>query len=142
MSETSDAMPSSCLSHVSVGTNDFPRALAFYEAVLPALGISKVMEHPGAAAFGRGFPEFWVQTPHDEKPAATGNGIHIAFMALSREDVHRFYDAAIAAGASDDGPPGPRPIYGEPYYGCFVRDPDGNKIEATFWDLEKAGDGD
>ena len=50
--------------------------------------------------------------------------------------VHAFYDAALEAGASPDGPPGPRPHYGEPYYGCFVRDLDGHKIEAAYWDAE------
>ena len=54
--------------------------------------------------------------------------------AGSKDAVHAFYEAAIAAGGQDAGPPGPRPMYGEPYYGCFVRDPDGNKIEAAFWD--------
>ncbi len=52
--------------------------------------------------------------------------------------MHAFYDAAIAAGASDDGAPGPRPLYGEPYNGCFVRNSDGHKIEAAFWDTELA----
>jgi len=49
-----------------------------------------------------------------------------------------FFDAALAAGAKDDGKPGPRPDYGKPYYGCFCRDLDGNKIEATFWDTTQA----
>lgn len=127
--------PSSCLSHVSLGTNDHDRAVAFYDAVLPVLGISRVMEHPGATAYGRGYPEFWIQQPHDGQPASTGNGVHVAFMALSREDVDRFHAAACAAGGRDEGAPGPRPHYGAPYYGCFLRDPDGNKIEATYWDM-------
>ncbi|WP_366655558.1 VOC family protein [Fodinicurvata sp. EGI_FJ10296] len=138
MTEQTPETPDSCLSHVSLGANDYPRALAFYEAVLPTLGIVKIMEHPGAAAFGRAFPEFWIQSPHDDRPATVGNGTHIAFMALSRQQVHRFHEAAVAAGAAEDGPPGPRPLYGEPYYGCFVRDPEGNKIEATYWDMDKA----
>ena len=52
--------------------------------------------------------------------------------------VHAFYEAAIAEGASDEGSPGPRPDYGEPYYGCFVRDLDGHKIEAAYWDIALA----
>ena len=87
-------------------------------------------------------PEFWVQTPIDESAATTGNGTHFGFTASSKEAVQAFYDAAIAAGATDDGQPGPRPLYGEPYYGCFVHDPDSHKIEATFWDMvlaEKLG---
>lgn len=125
----------SILSHVSLGTNDFARATAFYDAVLATLGCGRVMEHPGAVAYGRRYPEFWIQTPIDEATASAGNGTHVAFLAASTAEVDAFYQAALAHGACDDGPPGPRPLYGEPYYGCFVRDPDGHKIEATFYDL-------
>ena len=125
----------SILSHVSIGTNDFERAVYFYDHVLPTLGCLKVAEHPGAVAYGKAFPEFWVQTPIDGAPASAGNGTHVGFIAPSKEAVHAFHEAALAAGASDDGAPGPRPEYGEPYYGCFVRDPDGHKIEAAFWDV-------
>lgn len=124
----------SMMSHVSIGTNHFDRAISFYDQVLAALGCKRIMEHPGAVAYGRQYPEFWVQTPIDGYPASTGNGTHFGFIAASKEAVHAFYDAALAAGATDNGPPGPRPHYGEPYYGCFVRDPDGHKIEAAFWD--------
>ena len=128
----------SVISHVSVGTNNFERARAFYDAVMPSVGARVIMEHPGAVAYGRQFPEFWLQLPHDGKPASVGNGFHIGFIADNKEQVHAFYDAAIAAGAVCDGPPGPRPQYGDPYYGCFVRDLDGHKIEAAFWDEELA----
>lgn len=132
----SDDIPS-ILSHVSLGTNDFARATAFYDAVLPALGCRRVMEHPGAVAYGKAFPEFWVQTPIDGRPASIGNGTHIGFIAPDIAAVEAFYAAAIKAGATDSGAPGPRAEYGAPYYGCFVRDPDGHKIEAAFWDMEK-----
>lgn len=124
----------SLLSHVSVGTNRFDKAVAFYDAVLAPLGCRRILEHPGAVAWGRGFPEFWVQTPIDGRGATLGNGSHVGFLAPSRAAVHAFYDAAVAAGASPDGAPGPRPHYGQPYYGCFVRDLDGHKIEAMYWD--------
>lgn len=127
--------PSSIVSHVSLGTNDVSKATAFYDAVLATLGIRRVMEHEGAVvAYGRAFPEFWVGLAHDGKPATVGNGTHIGFIATSKEQVHAFYEAAVAAGAKSDGEPGPRPEYGAPYYGCFVRDLDGHKIEASFWD--------
>ncbi len=128
----------SVLSHVSIGTNDFERACKFYDAVLPALGCRRIMQHPGAVAYGRRFPEFWVQSPVDGKRATVGNGTHIGFVAATKDAVRGFYDAALKAGAGDDGTPGPRPDYGEPYYGCFVRDLDGHKIEAAFWDFELA----
>lgn len=128
----------SILSHVSIGTNDFERARAFYDRVLAPLGCTRIMEHPGAVAYGKAYPEFWVQTPIDGKRAAIGNGTHIGFVAASKDEVHAFYDAALAAGAKPDGAPGPRPHYGEPYYGCFLRDLDGHKIEAAFFDIELA----
>ena len=125
------------MSHVSIGANDFERATAFYDAIMPTIGARRVMSLPGAIAYGKRFPEFWVQTPIDGKPATAGNGVHFGFIASSREMVRSFHDAALAAGATDDGAPGPRP-YGEPYFGCFVRDPDGHKIEAAYWDMELA----
>jgi catechol 2,3-dioxygenase-like lactoylglutathione lyase family enzyme len=132
-----DDIPS-ILSHVSIGTNDFERAVAFYDSVLATLGCRRVLEHPSAVAFGKAYPEFWVQTPIDGRPAGVGNGTHFGFLAPSREAVHAFWDAALQAGAEPDGEPGPRPLYGEPYYGCFVRDPEGHKIEASYWDFELA----
>ena len=126
----------SIISHLSIGTNDFTRAKAFYDAVLPSLGIGIVMEHPDAVAYGKQYPEFWVQVPINGKPASVGNGFHIGFFANNKEEVNAFHDAAIAAGATCDGPPGPRPLYGDPYYGCYVRDPEGHKIEAAYWDQE------
>jgi catechol 2,3-dioxygenase-like lactoylglutathione lyase family enzyme len=128
----------SIISHVSVGTNRFDEARAFYGKVLAVLGCKIIMEHPGAVAFGRRFPEFWVQKPYDGGEAQTGNGIHFGFVAGSKAEVDAFHRVAIASGAEDDGGPGGRADYGEPYYGCFVRDLDGHKIEAAFWDEELA----
>jgi catechol 2,3-dioxygenase-like lactoylglutathione lyase family enzyme len=126
----------SILSHVSIGTNHFAQAVAFYDAVLPTLGCKRMMEHPGAVAYGKIYPEFWVQTPIDGQPASVGNGTHIGFSAPTKASVHAFYEAALAAGGVDEGAPGGRPDYGEPYYGCFVRDLDGHKVEASYWDME------
>ncbi|MEO1018605.1 MAG: VOC family protein [Pseudomonadota bacterium] len=128
----------SILSHISIGTNEFDRAVAFYDRVLPSLGCKRIMEHPGAVAWGKLYPEFWVQTPVDGEPASIGNGTHISFLALDQASVDAFHKSAIEAAAQDDGAPGPRPMYGEPYYGCFVRDLDGHKIEAAYWDFELA----
>lgn len=126
----------SILSHVSIGVADYDKAVAFYDAVLGAMGIRKVMDFESAVAYGREYPEFWVHLPENNAPAGVGNGTHFAFGARSKDEVQAFWDAALANGAKPDGDPGPRPHYGEPYYGCFVRDLDGHKIEATFWDVE------
>lgn len=123
----------SLLSHVSVGSNRFEQAVAFYDAVLATLGAQQLLAHDGAVAWGRQVPEFWVHTPIDGQPATLGNGTHVGFLAASRAEVDAFHAAALAAGARDEGAPGPRPHYGEPYYGCFVRDLDGHKVEAMCW---------
>ncbi|GAB5469102.1 MAG: VOC family protein [Rhodospirillales bacterium] len=134
--------PLSTLSHVSIGVNELDKALAFYDAVLATLGIRQIIEHAGEArAYGRAFPEFWVQGPLDEGQAQPGNGTHIAFMATSKAEVDAFHAAGLAAGGRCDGPPGPRAEYDAPYYGAFLRDPEGHKIEATFWDHTMEQDG-
>ena len=134
-----DEAPPSIISHVSIGTNDLERALAFYDAIMPTIGANRVMEVDGqAVAYGRQFPEFWVQIPFDDGTAEIANGAHYAFLAPTRQAVQDFWKKAVENGAEPDGEPGPRPHYGEPYYGCFVRDPDGHKIEAMYWDWEMA----
>jgi len=130
----SHSLPASIMSHVSIGTNDFERAKAFYTAVLGAMEIRVIMEHPGAIAFGRAYPEFWVGVPHDGGKAHVGNGSHFGFLAVSKAQVDAFYAKAVEMGGTGDGAPGPRPLYGPQYYGCFVRDLDGHKIEAQFSD--------
>jgi catechol 2,3-dioxygenase-like lactoylglutathione lyase family enzyme len=128
----------SIISHVSIGTNRFPEARAFYEKVLAPLGCKVIMEMEGGVAFGRQFPEFWVQKPFDGGQAETANGVHFGFFAHSKAEVDAFHKAAVAAGGKDEGKPGGRSDYGEPYYGAFIRDLDGHKIEAAFWDEELA----
>lgn len=125
----------SILNHVSIGVTDAERSLAFYDKVLATVGAVRIMDEAGAVAYGKQFPEFWVhpETFNGDEPEVA-NGVHFSFSAASAEQVQAFHAAALAAGGTDDGAPGPRPDYGEPYYGCFVRDPDGHKLEATFWD--------
>jgi len=121
-------------SHVMLGSNDVPAAQAFYSAVLAPLGLKCVAAGEGHAAYAaseEAMPRFWVGTPYDEKAATAGNGTHLAFLAPSRQAVDDFYKAALAAGGRDEGPPGPRPQYSETYYGAYVRDLDGNKIQAV-----------
>lgn len=123
----------SIVSHLSVGTNDFDAATTFYDTVLATIGVKKLLNFPGAVAYGKLYPEFWVQTPIDGQPASCANGFHVGFIAANREEVQAFWEAALAAGATGDGEPGERPHYGPQYYGCFVRDLDGHKIECTWW---------
>jgi catechol 2,3-dioxygenase-like lactoylglutathione lyase family enzyme len=127
------------LHHVSVGVRDVERAAAFYDAILAALGYKRVMEFlPYAVAYGDKHPSFWVQLPHNRQPASVGNGVHIGFTARSKDAVRRFHAAALAKGGTSDGEPGPRPDYGPDYYGAFVIDFDGNKLEATLTPMPTA----
>ena len=123
-------LSASVISHISLGTNDYPRARAFYDAVLPTLQIRKVMEHGESAGYGRAHPEFWIGRPHDGGRAVPGNGTHISFLANSPAEVDAFHAKALGLGARCDGPPGLRPEYTPTYYAAFVRDLDGHKIEA------------
>lgn len=81
--------------------------------------------------YGTATSIFGVEKPTDGNPVSVGNGVHVAFAAGSRGQVDEFYRIALAHGGSDAGPPGPRPEYDANYYAAFVRDPDGNKIEAV-----------
>ena len=120
------------LHHVSIGVADVARAAQFYDRVLTALGYKRVMEVlPYGIAYGDKLPAFWIGLPHDQRAPSVGNGVHIAFNATSEEMIRAFHSAALDAGGSDDGAPGPRPDYGPDYFGAFVRDLDGNKIEAV-----------
>jgi len=122
------------LHHVSVGVRDVERAAKFYDPVLKALGYKRVVDFsPGAIAYGesKDRPEFWIGKPHDQGIASAGNGTHVGFIAKSKAAVMAFHDAALKAGGSNGGEPGPRPDYGFAYFGAFIYDLDGNKIEAT-----------
>jgi catechol 2,3-dioxygenase-like lactoylglutathione lyase family enzyme len=122
----------SMLHHVSVGVLDVADAAAFYDAVLGALGYKRTAQFlPYAIGYGEGTSEFWIQLPADQGSPSPGNGVHIGFSARTRDAVHRFHERALANGGTDNGAPGPRPDYGPDYYGAFVRDPYGNKLEAT-----------
>jgi catechol 2,3-dioxygenase-like lactoylglutathione lyase family enzyme len=120
------------LHHVSIGVRDVASAAPFYDRVLGTLGYRRVLEvMPYGIGYGDRAPAFWVQLPHDQSPASVGNGVHVGFIATSKAAIEEFHRAALAAGGSDAGAPGPRPDYGPDYFGAFVRDPDGNKLEAV-----------
>ena len=124
------------LHHVSVGVADVARAAQFYDAVLGTLGYKRVMEFmPYAIAYGETAPAFWVQLPHDKNSASVGNGVHVGFIARSKDAVQSFHAAGLANGGKDNGAPGPRPDYGPDYFGAFVLDLDGNKIEAVLQEM-------
>jgi catechol 2,3-dioxygenase-like lactoylglutathione lyase family enzyme len=126
----------SIMSHVSLGTNDFEKAKAFYKAVLATVGAKAIMEHPDAVAFGRAVSRVLGRCAagrvirHDRQRRT----LRLSWPATNNRSTTSTKKHS-EQGATSDGEPGPRAEYGEPYYGCFVRDLDGHKIEATFWDM-------
>lgn len=117
--------------HVSIGSNDIARARSFYDAVLAVVGLRRLDDLEDSLDYGSGTMIFSVETPKDGAAAIPGNGVHIAFAAHDRAMVDTFHATALACGGVDAGAPGLRPEYDRHYYGAFVRDPDGNKIEAV-----------
>jgi catechol 2,3-dioxygenase-like lactoylglutathione lyase family enzyme len=119
-------------SHVTLGTADFERSRPFWVAVMEVLGHPVLFEREGGIAFGLPTgPKTFVGPPFDGRPPAPGNGVHIAYLVDSRAKVDAFHAAALAHGGSDEGAPGLRPHYHPNYYGAYVRDPDGNKLQAV-----------
>ena len=116
------------LDHISLGVTDVDRSVAFYDAALKPLGISRMMGEAGAFAGygGAGKLCFFIGA---RDPAITP--VHVAFAAPDHGTVDAFYATALAAGGRDNGAPGLRPRYSPDYYGAFVLDPDGHNIEAV-----------
>ena len=127
--------------YLMLGTNDLPRAAAFYDPVMAALGHARcgagegdpegVVGWGSYADDGRQELALWIGAPFDGKPAAPGNGTMAALAARTREQVDAFHAAALAHGGSSEGAPGLRPHYGPDFYAAYVRDPDGNKLAAV-----------
>jgi catechol 2,3-dioxygenase-like lactoylglutathione lyase family enzyme len=123
------------LDHIGVHVSDYALSKAFYTKVLAPLGGALAAEvsaeQTGSrayAGFGTGGkPSFWISAD----PIAPLSAIHVAFVAPDRAAVDAFYHAALSAGATDNGPPGPRQHYHPDYYAAFVLDPDGHNIEAV-----------
>jgi catechol 2,3-dioxygenase-like lactoylglutathione lyase family enzyme len=122
------------IDHTGLQISDPITSRAFYDRALAPLGYQMMVQIPvehtqGAAVFGYGVPpkaDFWVHegTPNNPK-------VHVAFRAATRAQVDSFFKAALAAGGTSNGDPGPRPHYHKNYYGAFVLDPDGHNIEVV-----------
>ncbi|MBF78133.1 MAG: lactoylglutathione lyase [Pseudomonadales bacterium] len=129
-------------SYITLGTNDLPRATVFYDAVMAALGISRVQtpgedDWHGWAGWGyyqdKGAKELalWLCEPFDGRAASVGNGVMVAFAAPDWASVRAFHAAALASGGSSEGEPALRPQYNPDFYSAYIRDPDGNKLAAV-----------
>ena len=118
------------IGYVTIGTNDFERAIAFYDELLETIGIQRLWKHGSMAAWGpsRDEPALSLTSPYDGEPATVGNGVMVALKVASQEDVNRLHAKALQLGGSDEGLPGPRGEHG--FYGAYFRDLDGNKLNA------------
>lgn len=120
------------IDHTSLAVRDLKAAETFYTALLAPLGFTKLREWPDAAiGYGKKYPEFWINSRPKMSAVPDDSGVHICLRASSKEAVDAFHAAAIAAGGTSNGAPGFRAKYHENYYAAFVRDPDGNRIEAV-----------
>lgn len=123
--------------YMTLGCTDPATAHAFYDAVLATIGWSVQSDFPGGwraySEGGRseGF-KFWVCPPFNGEAASTGNGVMLGLPARSRAEVDAFHATAMALGATDEGAPGPRPVYSPTWYGAYLRDPSGNKLGIYF----------
>ncbi len=121
------------IAHTSLTVSDYQKSKAFYVKALRALGYSNNMEFDESAGFNDGSnTDFWIAKQGTLSPT------HVAFQAASKQQVQAFHKDALAAGGKDNGAPGYRD-YSPGYYAAFVYDPDGNNIEAVWYDPEKSG---
>ncbi len=124
------------IDHVSIAVRDLARASTFYEAALAPLGYARLEARPTTVGFGKRYAEFWLNhrpaksaEPDDRGDA--NSGVHVCLRAPSAAAVDAFHAAALAAGGVSDGAPALRPAHGEGYYAAFIRDRDGNRVEAV-----------
>lgn len=119
------------IDHIGINCADYPRSQQFYDTVLGVLGFTRQMDFGVAIGYGRdGKPDFWIADAFDGMGA--NREVHIAFQAADEAAVRAFYDAAVALGAESLHAPRLWPEYHPGYFGAFVRDPDGNNVEAVW----------
>lgn len=119
------------IDHVSIAVSDLAASAVFYEAVLSPLGLKRLVERQGTVGFGKTYPEFWLNARPGGESAPADTGAHICLRAPTKDAVTAFHDLARANGGRSDGEPGDRDAAVTPYFGAFIRDLDGHKIEAV-----------
>jgi predicted lactoylglutathione lyase len=119
------------IGYVTLGTNDFKRAVKFYDDLLGSIGAKRMMELESFIAWmlASGGPALAITKPFDQKPATVGNGVMVALAMDSKEKVNALHKKALSLGAKDEGAPGPR---GDNFYAGYFRDLDGNKLNAFY----------
>ena len=128
------------IDHFGINCSDWARSKEFYDTVLGVLGFTRQMDYGVAIGYGRdGFPSFWISDASATDAAGPNREIHVAFNAAGTDAVHAFYDAALKLGAESLHDPRLWPEYHPNYFGAFVRDPDGNNVEAVFHGAQPEG---
>jgi catechol 2,3-dioxygenase-like lactoylglutathione lyase family enzyme len=119
------------IDHVSIAVRDLASCGRFYEKLLLTLGYTKLVTRTATIGFGKKYPEFWLNERRALTPVDPDTGAHVCLRASSEEAVRAFHEAAVQGGGKSDGEPGPRAGTMAGYYAAFIRDPEGNKIEAA-----------
>ena len=119
------------IDHVSLAVRDLAASAAAYERLLKPLGMRRVVERGGSVGFGKSYPELWLNERKGAAPLPTDTGHHTCLRAPDEAAVNAFHRIALEHGCSDAGAPGPRQGVMTRYYGAFVQDRDGNKLEAA-----------
>lgn len=119
------------IDHVSLQVRDLKASAAFYDALLAPLGYVRLVERETQVGFGKRYPELWLNARAGGAAAATDTGAHLCLRALDEDQVRAFHAAALSNGGTDDGTPGPRAAAQTSYFAAFIRDPDGNRLEAA-----------
>jgi len=121
------------IDHLGINCTDYARSQKFYDAVLGVLGYSRKMDVGVAIGYGSGerAPDFWIADASAGEANGPNREVHVAFSAADRDQVQRFYDTAVQLGAESLHAPRLWPEYHPGYFGAFVRDPDGNNVEAV-----------
>jgi catechol 2,3-dioxygenase-like lactoylglutathione lyase family enzyme len=118
------------IDHVSIAVRNLAAAGRFYDAILAPLEFVRLVERAGTIGYGKRYPEFWLNNRPELTPA-TNTGAHVCLRARSEAVVTSFHEIALSLGAVDGGAPGPRQAAMTTYFGAFIFDADGNKLEAV-----------
>jgi len=121
------------IDHLGINCADWEKSKTFYDEVLGVLGYTRQLDYHVAIGYGRdGKPDFWIADMSAGEAGGPNREVHVAFHAADHDAVHAFHDTAIRLGAESLHEPRYWPEYHPGYYGAFVRDPDGNNVEAVF----------
>ena len=120
------------IDHLGINCADWEKSKTFYDEVLGVLGYTRQLDYQVAIGYGRdGKPDFWIGDQNVGEASGPNREVHVAFRAKDRDAVHAFHDTAVGLGAESLHEPKYWPEYHPGYYGAFVRDPDGNNVEAV-----------